>query len=233
MREIPDRVVTLILTDLPYGITQNDWDSVIPLDKLWAEYKRILVPNGAIVLTASQPFTTKVIASNFEMFKYCWVWKKGTKPTGFLNAKKQPLRITEDVVVFYREQCKYHPQMTIGEVCHKRGKTVNTDAHKTTNYGKYVDVNTEGDMKYPLNLIDIPRDVEKVHPTQKPVALFEYLIRTYTDEGDVVLDSCLGSGTTLKACMSTNRIGLGFEIDPTHEPLIKSRIAQGTLQMTA
>jgi len=156
-------------------------------------------------LTAAQPFTSILLVSELNNFKYNWTWKKGNKPTGFLNAKKQPLRITEDILVFYKEQCVYNPIMVKGAKCHSVGKAKNTKDVKTENYGEYVAVNTDGDEKYPQTLIDITRDKDKLHPTQKPVALFEYLIKTYTNENELVLDNCAGSGTTAIAAENTNR----------------------------
>ncbi len=214
----------MVLTDLPYGITQNKWDVLINLDNLWTDWKRVLVDNGVIVLCASQPFTTYLISSNPKMYKYSWVWKKGNKPTGFLNAKKQPLRITEDILVFYNKQCTYNPQMIPGDHCHSIGKAKNTNKSKSSNYGEYLRTETNSVLKYPQTIIDIPRDQKLVHPTQKPVALFEYLIKTYTNEGDTVLDSCLGSGTTLEACKNTNRNCIGYEIDPKWEQIIYNRL---------
>lgn len=196
MAQAPDNSVDMILCDLPYGTTQNKWDSVLPLDKLWAEYWRVCKPNAPIVLTAAQPFTTALIASQLDKFKYNWTWQKG-KPTGHLNAKKQPLRETEDVTVFYKEQCLYNPQGTI---------PTNKQA-KRTNRGNYGDCSKETTQlvtNYPTTIISFKSETG-FQPTQKPVALFEYLIRTYTNEGDLVLDNCAGSGTTAIACENTNR----------------------------
>lgn len=216
MNDIQDKSIDMILCDLPYGTTRNKWDSIIPLDALWEQYNRIIKDNGVIVLTAQFLFSAKLMISNEKDYKYSWVWKKGNKPTGFLNAKKQPLRICEDVLVFYKNQCTYNPQMTKGAKCHSRGKSVGTDKNNTENYNKYKEVNTDGDMKYPQTLIDFERDVDKLHPTQKPVALFEYLIKTYTNEGDLVLDNCSGSGTTAIASINTNRNFICIEKDETY-----------------
>lgn len=213
MKLIPNNSVDMILADLPYGTTRNKWDSIIPLDALWEQYNRVIKDNGAIVLTAQFLFSAKLMLSNEKDYKYSWVWKKGNKPTGFLNAKKQPLRICEDVLVFYKNQCTYNPQMTKGAKCHSRGKSVGTDKNKSENYNGYKDLNTEGDLKYPQTLIDFERDVEKLHPTQKPVSLFEYLIKTYSNENDIILDNCSGCGTTAIACLNTNRDFICIEKD--------------------
>lgn len=224
MNDIQDKSVDLILCDLPYGTTRNPWDSIIPLDALWKHYNRIIKDNGAIVLTSQFLFSAKLMLSNEKDYKYSWVWKKGNKPTGFLNAKKQPLRICEDVLVFYKNQCTYNPQMTKGAKCHSRGKSVGTDKNKSDNYNGYKDLNTDGDMKYPQTLIDFERDVDKIHPTQKPVSLFEYLIKTYTNEGDTVLDNCSGSGTTAVASINTNRKFICIERDENYFNISLERI---------
>lgn len=210
MKNIPDKSVNMILCDLPYGTTQNKWDTIIPFDLLWEQYERIIKDNGAIVLTAQQLFTSKLMLSNEKLFKYTWVWKKGKNPTGFLNAKKQPLRITEDVLVFYKKQCTYNPQMTIGAKSHSRGTSYKKSSE---NYNTFKVVDTEGDLKYPQNIIDIPKEKNNIHPTQKPVKLFEYLILTYSNEGDIILDNCSGSGTTAIACINTNRNYIIIEND--------------------
>lgn len=218
MWRIPDKSIDMILCDLPYGITRNKWDNVIDLDKLWEHYKRIIKDNGAIVLTASQPFTTKLISSNMSMFKYCWVWKK-SQVTGFLNAKKQPLREHEDICVFYKKQCTYNPQMIVGKMQKK-----NTGG-KSSNYNDFDAQPKINNLYYPKTIIDIPLPrFKNGHPTQKPVALFEYLIKTYTNEGEIVLDNCMGSGTTAIACINTNRKYIGFEIEKEYYDLAIDRI---------
>ncbi len=213
---IPDKSVDLILCDLPYGTTQNKWDSIIPLDKLWKEYNRI--SRGAVVLTAAQPFTSILVSSFLEGFKYEWIWQKDNG-TGFLNAKKQPLRNHESVLVFYKEQPEYNPQMTEGKPykC-KSGRA-------TENYGSQVSVITENKgERYPLSIILFKRDKDKQHPTQKPVALMEYLIKTYTNPGDLVLDNCMGSGTTGVACKNLGRAFIGIEKDPEYFKIAEERI---------
>ena len=220
MKDIPDGSVDMILTDPPYGTTECKWDSIIPLEQMWEQLKRIIKPNGAIVMTAAQPFTTTLIASNMEMFKYCWAWDKG-QGTGHLNAKKQPLRIYEDVVVFYSEQPTYTPQMRTGFKPYSatQGKT------KSQNYETQTGAHTVSNgERYPVNLIKFIRDKEKVHPTQKPVALMEYLINTYTNEGETVLDFTMGSGTTGVAARHLNRNFIGIELDKDYFEISKGRI---------
>ena len=218
MRDIPDGSIDLVLCDLPYGTTQNKWDSVISLTDLWFEYKRI--SNGAIVLTAQTPFDKILGVSNLEMLRYEWVWKKESG-TGFLNAKKAPLKNHENVLVFYKTQPTYNPQMRTGFKPYKckQGKT------KSSNYGFQSGAFTESyGERYPLTTIEFQRDKNKLHPTQKPVAMMEYLIRTYTNEGDTVLDNCMGSGTTGVACVNTNRKFIGIELDKGYFDIAKQRI---------
>jgi len=224
MKTIKDKSIDMICCDLPYGTTQNKWDCVINLNDLWEQYNRIIKDNGVIVLTAQFMFSAKLMLSNEKDYKYSWVWKKGNKPTGFLNAKKQPLRIHEDILVFYKNQCTYNPQMIKGAKCHSRGKSIGSDKNKSENYNSYKDFDTDGDMKYPQTIIDIPRDVEKLHPTQKPVALIEYLIKTYSNENDIILDNCAGSFTTSIACLNTNRRYICIEKDENYFNIGKERI---------
>jgi site-specific DNA-methyltransferase (adenine-specific) len=226
MKDIPDKSVDMILCDLPYGTTACKWDTVIPFEPLWAQYKRVIKDNGAIVLTASQPFTTALIASNMAMFKYCWVWNK--KFAGnFVTAKVAPLKTYEDVVVFGSGKVEYYPQMTKRDKPIKSGKRANSRHTSGTDEVTVFQAEPKTyDAKYPTAIIDIPRKVgEKVaHPTQKPVALFEYLIRTYTNEGETVLDNCMGSGTTGVACVRTNRNFIGIELDPGYFAIAEKRI---------
>lgn len=228
MKNIPDNSVGLVLTDPPYGTTACKWDSIIPLEPMWKELKRITKDNTAIVLMANQPFTSMLICSNLEMYKYNWVWKKN-KSTGFLNAKKQPLRALEDICVFYTKPCVYNPQKTTGH------KPVNTFTKHTTD-GETVGRTKLGISgggqtdRYPTNIIEIPvmnndgSHGDKVHPTQKPVALMEYLIKTYSNEGDVVLDFCAGSGTTGVAAKNLNRDFIGIEMDEGYFKIAQERI---------
>ena len=217
MNQIPDKSVDAIICDLPYGTTQNKWDSVIPLDQLWFHYKRIC--KGAIVLTAQTPFDKVLGVSNLSMLKYEWIWKKESG-TGFLNAKKAPLKDHENVLVFYEKLLTYNPQMRTGfkpYVCKKGGETSNYNPSGT------VVTESNGD-RYPLTVIEFKRDKNKFHPTQKPVALMEYLVNTYTNEGDTVLDNCMGSGTTGIACNNLNRKFIGIEQDPAYFEIAKERI---------
>lgn len=220
MRDIPDGSIDMVLCDLPYGLTRNAWDVKIPFEALWEQYRRITKPNAAIVLHCQQPFTSELIQSNRAWFKYCWIWSKH-QVSGFLNANKQPLRNCEEIAVFYRQQCTYHPQMTKGAMQHQRSKS------RSPNYGAYGDQERISDLRYPTTLLDIPRPrFRGEHPTQKPAALLEYLIRTYTNEGDTVLDNCMGSGSTGVACTKTNRDFVGFELDPKWFEIAKKRIEE-------
>lgn len=221
MNDIPDGSVDMIMTDPPYGTTQCKWDSIIPLEPMWAQLKRIIKPNGAIVMTAAQPFTSHLVMSNPKWFKYQYVWDK-SQVTGFLNAKKQPLRRHEDVLVFYARQPTYVPQFTEG-AAYKINRR-----HATSNYGAQTDNSTESDgRRYPTSLISIPQMREKGgHPTQKPVALMEYLIKTYTNEGETVLDFTMGSGTTGVACGNTGRKFIGIELDRDYYHIARKRIAE-------
>ena len=210
MKLIPDGSVDMILCDLPYGMTQNQWDSYIPLEDLWECYKRIIKPNGAIVLTSQGLFTAKLIMSQPSLYKYKWVWEK-SKPTNFLNAKKQPLRKHEDVCVFYKKQPTYNPQMTPGEP-YDKGVRKN---QLSGSYGDFqpVHVCSEGE-RYPTDIIyfkTAESEGEVVHPTQKPVELGRYLVRTYTNPGDVILDNTCGSGSFLVAALMEGRNFIGIE----------------------
>jgi site-specific DNA-methyltransferase (adenine-specific) len=218
MPMLPDKSVDMILCDLPYGTTACKWDTIIPFEPLWAQYKRIIKPNGAIVLTASQPFTSALVMSNVKWFKYCWYWKK--PHTGQLNCKKMPLKNIEEVCVF-QETIHYNPQFTEGEpyVVIRKGY------NGSECYGSQTDHTTVSDgRRYPKQVLEFAEGV-KVHPTQKPVALFEYLIRTYTNEGDLILDNCAGSGTTGVACLNTGRQCILIEKEPTYWPTIEGRIS--------
>lgn len=223
MKDIPEGSVDMVLTDPPYGTTACKRDSVIPFDEMWEQLKRIIKPNGVIVMTASQPFTTTLISSNIKMFKYCWMWDK-SQVTNFLNSKKQPLRRIEDVVVFYKKQCTYNPQMKSGKP-YKIRRT-----HEIQIYGLQKESYTENNgERYPDGVIDIPQiRTKKGHPTQKPVALMEYLIKTYTNEGETVLDFAMGSGTTGVACKNLNRNFIGIELDQKYFKIAEKRINENT-----
>jgi len=210
MNEIPDGSVDMVLCDLPYGMTQNEWDCYISLDELWKQYNRIIKPNGAIVLTSNGVFTAKLILSQPNIYKYKGVWEK-SKPTNFLNAKKQPLRKHEDVCVFYKKQPTYHPQMTQGEP-YDKGTRKN---QLCGNYGDFepVHVASEGE-RYPTDIIYVKTaecEGAVLHPTQKPIELGRYMIRTYTNPGDVVLDNTFGSGSFLVAALMEGRNFIGIE----------------------
>lgn len=224
MRDIPDKSIDMILCDLPYGTTQCKWDIIIPFNELWLQYNRIIKDNGAIVLTASQPFTSVLINSNLKMFRYTWVWEK-SKATGFLNAKKRPLVAHEDICVFYKKPPIYNPQMTVGEAYNKGVRKQQTEDDV---YGKFeqVEVKSEG-MRYPRSVQyfkTAESEGKTIHKTQKPVALFEYLIHTYTKEDDIILDNCMGSGTTAIAAINTNRNYIGFELNKEYYELATNRI---------
>ena len=217
MRDLPDASVDLILCDLPYGTTACKWDSVIPFEPLWEQYRRIAKKNAAIVLTASQPFTTTLIASNMKMFKYCWVWDKRRVSNPQL-AKHQPLKHHEDVVIFSNGggRAPYFPQ-GLKDVVKVRKKDSSNLGHCVRK--DYVQTKTG----YPKTIQTFSFEAG-YHPTQKPVALMEYLIRTYTNEGEVVLDNCMGSGTTGVACVNTNRNFIGIEREPKYFDIAKQRI---------
>ncbi|AHM61933.1 phage DNA methylase [Flammeovirgaceae bacterium 311] len=210
MKWIPDGSVDMILCDLPYGTTQNQWDSVIDLAALWKQYERVIKHNGAIVLTSQGVFTAKLILSNEKLFKYKIVWEK-SKPTNFLNAKKQPLRKHEDICVFYRKQPRYNPQMTAGEPYNK-GVRKNQLSGSYGDFGP-VEVKSDGE-RYPTDIVYFKTAESEgtvYHPTQKPVALGRYLIRTFTNSGDIVLDNTCGSGSFLVAALLEKRKFIGIE----------------------
>ena len=213
MQKIDDKSIDMILCDLPYGTTQCSWDIVIPFEPLWAEYKRIIKDNGAIVLFGMEPFSSYLRISNIEMFKYDWIWDK-VKGTGFLNAKKQPMRNHEVISVFYKNQCKYYPQMT--ENHERKVSLKKRNPPKTEVYGKMDKVTYyDSTKRYPRSIQVFSTDtrISSIHSTQKPVALCEYLIKTYTDIGDLVIDNCAGSCSTGIACHNTGRRFIGFEKD--------------------
>ena len=217
MAQIPDGSVDMVLCDLPYGTTQNKWDSVIPFEPLWAHYKRIC--KGAIVLTAQPPFDKALGASNISMLKYEWIWRK-SKSTGHLNSKIQPMKEHENVLVFYERQPTYNPQ----GLTRKPVPTIRKGGNNGGNYGKSDKDAVQEFEGYPRSVLDIPSEGKTVHPTQKPVALMEYLIRTYTNEGETVMDNCMGSGTTGVACVNTGRKFIGIEQDVKYFEIAKQRI---------
>lgn len=233
MKDIPDKSIDMILCDLPYGTTACKWDTIIPFEFLWCEYNRIIKDNGAICLFGAEPFSSKLRVSNLQDYKYDWVWRK-PRGTGHLNAKKQPLRDVENISVFYKKQCVYNPQFTKGEPYSalKGGKTSRVSESGETTYGKFMNGaeyrNDNDGFRYPKQVIEfgvVERNT--VHPTQKPVALLEYLIKTYTNEGDLVLDNCMGSGSTGVAAVNTNRNFIGMELDENYFQIAKERINLG------
>lgn len=221
MKDIPDGSVDMILCDLPYGTTKNKWDCVLPLDILWTQYRRVLKFSGAAVFTSSQPFTTSLINSNMKEFRYCLVWDKvGT--TGFQTAKVMPLRRHEDICVFYRAKPTYNPEME------ERGKPRKKGGSKIDNgcYGDLRSLESFNNLYYPTSILKFSNASKSglLHPTQKPVSLMEYMVKTYTDEGDTVLDNCMGSGTVGVACKNVGRNFIGIEKDEGYFLKAKERI---------
>lgn len=225
MGDLHDKSVDMILCDLPYGTTACKWDTVIPFEPLWAEYKRLLKAGGAVVLTANQPFTASLVLSNRQMFKYAWVWKK-TKVTGVLNAKHQPLRSHEDIVVFADGKTTYNPQGVVAcsKLCVDKGRSENYGAKKHEPYLQEV-------TNYPRTVLEFASEGRTQHPTQKPVPLFEYLIKTYTNPGAIVLDNCMGSGTTGVACMNTGREFIGIEKEEKYFDICVSRVGEAAAKI--
>ena len=218
MVDIPDKSIDAIIADLPYGTTRNKWDSIIPLESLWEQYERIIKDNGAIVLTAQTPFDKVLGVSNLKYLRYEWIWKK-SKPTGHLNAKKMPLKEHENILVFYKKLPIYNclNLKVAGKVVQRTNKG---------NYGKSDKTTIQEFSGYPRSVLEYPSVISKsqIHPTQKPVELIEYLIKTYTNEGDMVLDNTMGSGTTGVACINTNRNFIGMELDDKYFEIAKARI---------
>lgn len=233
MRGIPDGSIDMIFTDLPYGTTQCSWDQVIPFAEMWEQYLRVAKQDAAIVLTAAQPFTSALIMSQPELFRYEWIWEKGNA-TGHLNAKKQPLRAHESVAVFYREQPVYRPQMSGG---HER-KTAVARRHIRNSecYGKQIGITSyDSTDRYPRSVQFFSSDKQKgnYHPTQKPVALARYMIETYTLPGQTVLDSCAGSGSTAVACAQSGRNSISIEKLDQYIPVIRERLAHTSQDLFA
>lgn len=233
MKLIPAKSIDMILCDLPYGTTSCKWDTIIPFEPLWEQYERIIKDNGAIVLTATQPFTTSLIYSNLNLFKYCWVWEK-TRPGDIFNARNKPLKAHEDICIFSKgttangskRRMNYYP-LGVGE-----GGVVtnNPDEKEYAFKGKrpsHKEKHVTKGSNYPRSVLKIPNpNKNSYHPTQKPIELFEYLIKTYSKEGDIVLDNCLGSGTTAVACELNNRRWIGFETESKYIEIINKRLDQ-------
>lgn len=224
MNDIPDKSIDMILCDLPYGTTQNKWDSIIPLDKLWEQYLRVIKDNGAIVLFAQTPFDKVLGCSNLKMLKYEWIYEK-TSATGHLNAKKMPMKAHENILVFYKKLPTYNPQKTTG---HTPVHSYTKHQDDGSNYGKtLIGISGGGSTeRYPRSVQVFKTDKQKeaLHPTQKPVDLLEYLIKTYTNEGETVLDNTMSSGSTGVAAVRTNRNFVGIELDDTYFEIANKRI---------
>jgi len=229
MRDIPDKAIDMILCDLPYGTTACSWDTIIPFEPLWEQYKRIIKDNGAIVLTASQPFTSALVMSNIKMFKYEWVWDK-IIPTGFTMANYRPMMKHENILVFSKSKMtytpnggyiKFNPQKTKRDKPIKGYAVSSTFIHKT----KLDKIERIYNDKCPISIIQFQKEKTKLHTSQKPVALFEYLIKTYTNEGDLVLDNCIGSGTTAVAAKQLGRRFIGIEISQKYVDIANKRLA--------
>jgi site-specific DNA-methyltransferase (adenine-specific) len=224
MLKIPDASIDMILADLPYGQTASKWDVMIPFDLLWEHYKRILKENGVVILTTIQPFTTMAINSNPSWFRYVWYWEKN-QGTNFFHAKRMPIRKIEEILIFYKKQPTYNPQMTKGHLPTNSAKgCYNGRVYHGKNRRNYQGGST---IRYPTNILRIKcvNNYERLHPNQKPVELFKYLIKTYTHEDDLILDNVIGSGTTALACLETQRNFIGFEKVKEYFDIACKRIA--------
>lgn len=231
MKRIPDGSIDAIICDLPYGTTCNKWDTIIPFDELWAQYKRVIKPNGAIVLFSQQPFTSKLIMSNIDMFRYEWIWHKHAA-TGFLNANKMPLKAHENICVFYKHLPTYNPQKT--KSTHKK-ESVKKAEITGSNYGKVINRTpwVDDGLRFPVDVVKFDKDKEAydstkidkgLHPTANPVDLVAYLVRTYTKPGETVLDNCIGCGTTAISCIREHRNFIGFELNKEYFDKAQQRI---------
>ena len=217
--------VDMVLTDLPFGTTNAKWDKALPMSKVWEALERVTNPSTPIVLFGAEPFSSMVRLSNIKSYKYDWTWIK-TTPTSHQNAKRQPLRSVENIMVFYKKQCSYYPIKTYG---HKRKVSTRKKGDTSELYSSNVSVTTyDSTERYPTNTLFFKKDSSKYHSTQKPIALLEYLIKTYTKEGDVVLDITMGSGSTMVACIETNRKGIGIELVDKYYQIAKKRIEEAS-----
>lgn len=226
MKAIPDKKIDCIITDLPYGQTKrNKWDTVIPFEDLWNQYNRIVKDNAAIILFGNGMFTAELMMSNKRMWRYNIIWEK-TQPTGFLNAKKMPLRSHEDICIFYKKAPTYNPQKTTGHIRKVSKAEHKVGCKQTSDYGEHSLTTYDSTERYPKSVWKYAKDIQKsaIHPTQKPLALIEELVKTYTNEGDIVLDSCMGSGTTGVACKKLKRKFIGIEKDKEYYEKAKDRI---------
>jgi site-specific DNA-methyltransferase (adenine-specific) len=229
MKKIPSKSIDAIICDLPYGTTACKWDSVIPFEPLWLEYNRIIKERGAIVLFASQPFTTALISSNYKMYRYNWIWHK-TRPSNFPLAKKQPMKYQEDICVFGIKSPNYYPIMVKGDKIRKKGTN---KGYRGFNKGLENPVYLDKEYKdfYPSNIQTFAHhNGGLLHPTQKPLELMEYLVKTYTNENETVLDNAMGSGTTMLACKNTNRNGIGIEMDENYFKIAQERVNSHEIQ---
>ena len=227
LKRIPDGCIDLLLQDVPYGLTQNDWDKMPNLSIIWEEWLRITKQNGAMVFTAQQPFTSDLIESKRELFRYDLIWYKQGKATGFLNANRMPLRIHEEIIVFYRKLPTYNPQKLKGKENHSKGSHSRGKKQTNNNYGDF-DQSFESpptDDKFPLSVVEFASVHPPIHPTQKPVDLMRWLIKTYTNEEETVFDGYMGSGTTAVACIKEKRNWIGSEISKEYCELAEKRIA--------
>ena len=225
-KHVEDKSIDMIFCDLPYGTTQNKWDSVIPLDKLWSEYNRVIKDNGAIVLFAQTPFDKVLGASNLKMLKYEWIWRK-SRPTGHLNANRMPMKAHENILVFYKKLPTYSKQMTIGKPNHVKDGSVRKTKATNNNYGHFENVvQKRTNLKNPVTVLEFKQqDPNKIlHPTQKPLELIEYMIKTYTNEGDLILDNTCGSGTTGLGAKNLNRNYIMMEQDPKYYEIACKRV---------
>ena len=232
MKNIKDKSIDCIICDLPYGVTsKNKWDTIIPYEPLWKEYKRIIKDNGPIILFGQDKFTAKTMLSNEKMHRYNLIWNK-VLTSGFLNAGRMPLREHEDIMIFYKKLPTYNPQFTEGKPLHGMGEKFKKVKNNNNNYNDFnscnnPSANREGDTKkYPKSILTFPRPASSkmLHPTEKPVELLEYLIKTYSNENDVILDNCMGSGSTGVACLNTNRRFIGIELDEKYFNIAKNRL---------
>lgn len=227
MKEIPDGSIDMILCDLPYGTTQCKWDAVIPFESLWSHYTRIIKNNGVIALFADEPFSANLVHSNLKLYRYELIWQK-EQGTDFLNANRKPLKAHEKIQIFYKKQPVYNKQLTDG----KPYRAVNSGKKSTNCYGSFRMgyFKSMGDKRNPVSVLKFNRE-RGLHPTQKPVALLEYLVKTYTNEGETVLDNCMGSGSTGVACINTGRRFIGMELDPQYFEIAEKRIAEAAAKL--
>jgi site-specific DNA-methyltransferase (adenine-specific) len=221
---LPDKSIDMILCDLPYGTTACKWDTIIPFEPLWEQYERIIKDNGAIILTADEPFSSQLINSNIKKFRYKWIWEK-SYTTGFMNANKMPLKNIEDVLVFYKKLPTYNPQGVV-RVNKKRSRRKDKETTIYNDMRLKEEEYIQRFTNYPKQIIKTNKKEFGLHPTQKPVALFEYLIKTYTNEEEIVLDNCIGSGTTAIAALNTRRFFIGIEKDEKYVEIARKRIAE-------